>query len=529
MLESPRTGVDYLRMLVRQKTIFIGVSAFLLLLATIAIHFIPPLYKATGTVLIEQHGIPEELVPSTITSYADERLQIISQRVLTTENLKRIIFENNALFVPDNGSPKAADILTLRENISIDMVNVDVVNPRTGNSGEATIAFEVSYRDRSPLTAQEVTKELVNLYLKESAESRTRRASETASFLTHQGERIARQISRLEDRIARFKEKNAEVLPELKEFYLRQLERLDSQLTTVHEQARSLRDQKGEMESELAMVRPHANLYAADGSRLLSAGDQLKILETEYVTAATRYSRNHPDLIELKDKIAALQHYVGSSDTSELESRLKVLSVELASKKTRYSQDHPDVKGLQREIARLKGELSTARLAARRPLSTSRPDNPDYLRLQARVSSMLSDLQLLEASEANLTKKIDHFEKLIAKIPQTEEGLQKLVREHENAVERYREIKAKETEAQLAQAVEDGQQGERLTLIEPPVLPVEPDSPNRPVLLGLSLLLAVAAGLIAVVVREQSDDTIYDGRDLAAVVQEPALAVIPYV
>ena len=51
----------------------------------------PPTYRSTGTILIEQQEIPTDLVRSTVTSYADERVQIISQRVMTTQNLLEII------------------------------------------------------------------------------------------------------------------------------------------------------------------------------------------------------------------------------------------------------------------------------------------------------------------------------------------------------------------------------------------------------------------------------------------------------
>src|SRR5579883_1029201 len=51
----------------------------------------PPAYRSTGTILIEQQELPADLVRSTVTSYADERVQMISQRVMTTETLLGII------------------------------------------------------------------------------------------------------------------------------------------------------------------------------------------------------------------------------------------------------------------------------------------------------------------------------------------------------------------------------------------------------------------------------------------------------
>src|SRR5215471_12320633 len=64
----------------------------LLIAATTALAFLwPATYTSTGTILIEQQELPTDLVRSTISSFADQRLQVIKQRVMTTENLFAII------------------------------------------------------------------------------------------------------------------------------------------------------------------------------------------------------------------------------------------------------------------------------------------------------------------------------------------------------------------------------------------------------------------------------------------------------
>src|SRR4051812_13382122 len=57
--------------------------------------FTPATFRSTGTILIEQQEVPPELVRSTVTSYADQRLQVITQRVMTTQNLLEIIRRYN--------------------------------------------------------------------------------------------------------------------------------------------------------------------------------------------------------------------------------------------------------------------------------------------------------------------------------------------------------------------------------------------------------------------------------------------------
>ena len=75
----------------RRRWPALWVSLGILLSALLAALLWPATYRSTGTVLIEQQELPVDLVQSTITSYADQRIQVISQRVMTTENLLRII------------------------------------------------------------------------------------------------------------------------------------------------------------------------------------------------------------------------------------------------------------------------------------------------------------------------------------------------------------------------------------------------------------------------------------------------------
>jgi len=61
-------------------------------------------------------------------------------------------------------------------------------------------------------------------------------------------------------------------------------------------------------------------------------------------------------------------------------------------------------------------------------------------------------------------------------------------------VSKYREVKDKHKEANLARSLEDGRKGERFTLIEPPVVPKEPERTNRPAILLLGITMSFASG-----------------------------------
>ena len=91
MEQDVKTLHDYLSVVRRRKSQMLW-AALLILIGSLGVAFgLPPVYRSTGTILIEQQEIPVELVRSTVTSYADERIQVIGQRVMTSANLLGII------------------------------------------------------------------------------------------------------------------------------------------------------------------------------------------------------------------------------------------------------------------------------------------------------------------------------------------------------------------------------------------------------------------------------------------------------
>src|SRR6516165_5458123 len=116
----------------RRRHLFLIVAGTLSAL-TIALALLwPPTYRTGATILIEQQEIPQELVRSAITSFADQRVQVISQRVMTTQNLMTLIDRYN--LYPDIRDSKPREVLLqrMRSDIGMHMISADVIDPRSG-------------------------------------------------------------------------------------------------------------------------------------------------------------------------------------------------------------------------------------------------------------------------------------------------------------------------------------------------------------------------------------------------------------
>jgi succinoglycan biosynthesis transport protein ExoP len=360
-------------------------------------------------------------------------------------------------------------IKELRDDVHLETVNAEVRDPRSGRAQEATIAFTLSYESQSPKLARNVANELVSLYLNENLKNRTEAAVETSQFLAEEAQKLAAKVSELEKKLADFKEHNAGKLPELIQLNLQLLNQTENELREAERQIRSFEEREVYLRGQLALLSPYNTLYTETGQRILGPADRLKVLQTEYLGLASRYAPNHPDIVRLRKEIEALKLETGPGDLrGEIETQLKGLQAELATARKRYSKDHPDVKRLIRTVTGLEEDLRKAPVLKPAPIALTDADNPAYIQLKAQLEASTTELATLRAKKQELKTKYASYNTLLAQTPQVEREYLALTRDYESAVAKYKEVTAKQMEAQLAHSLEAEHKGERFTLSSRP-------------------------------------------------------------
>jgi len=481
-------------------------------------------YRSTATILIEQQEVPQDLVRSTVTSYAAERIQTISQRVLTRENLWAIVEKYN-LFPQERKIEDSSQILSeMRDNINVEMVTADVLNP-SGRAGKATIAFDLSFESSDPVAAQKVTSELVSLYLHENVRLRTQKAAVTSDFLAEEGNRLRKRIAEMEAKLAAFKEKNVGRMPELMQMNMSLMERAERELEDTERQISADKERKVYLESQLAQLKPNTGD---------SPEGRLRALQAEYLRDSATYAPDHPDIIRLKREIETLQAQVGAvNDTTDLENRIQQTQADLAAAREKYAEDHPDVIKLVKTLDGLHEALKKARSKAKvgggGVITELKPDNPAYVATQTQLEAVKISLQSEMESRDRLKKKLALYEDRLTQTPRVEQEVVALRREYDNTVQKYHEIKQKGMEANVAEQLERESKGERFSLIEAPVKPNQPVKPNRLGILLLGTVLSMGGGLGLASISEFFDRTLRGSKAVVALLKAPPIAVIPYI
>jgi len=340
MDEDSTGGVRQLWNALRRRStpLFISIAAVLGIAFAIAM-FWPSRYSAAGTILIEQQELPTDLVRSAVSSYAAQRIQVISQRVMTTDNLLGIIQKYSLYARLRKRDTREEVIAAMRRDSSLQMISADVIDPRDGRPTKATIAFSVGYTSTSPDIAAKVANELVSLYLQQNLATRQQSSRDAAAFLTGEGTRLSNDIAAIDARLAQFKEAHANELPDLAALNLQMSSRVEDELRDAQLQAQALDQQLVFLDAQLAQISPTAQIYTSTGERVMSPADRLKYLRAEYARVSGLYAPEHPDVLRIRREIEGLESsgtQSASGSAAEYRRQLQDAETKLASARERY-------------------------------------------------------------------------------------------------------------------------------------------------------------------------------------------------
>jgi polysaccharide biosynthesis transport protein len=519
---------DYIASFHRRRKLILLTGVGLLTVSLTLAFLWPPTYKSTATILIEEQEIPSDLVRSTITSYADQRIETIKQQVMSRTTLWKVVEQFNLYHDQLKNSPAEEIVKRFIKDIEVEVISADVVDKRTQHATKATIAFTVAYQNQSPELAQKVANELTSLFLGENLKSRERQAQEATSFLQQEADNLARHIGEIDEKIASFKHRAGGALPELMPLNQQMMNQAERELMDIDQQIRGHEERKSYLEGELATIKPNTPILSVTGERILDSSERLRALRAEFTGAAVNLSPDHPDIMKMKQEIEALEKETGQlPDAEEASKRLIDARAALAADLERLGSEHPDVLQGRRTISALEQEVHRLRAVPSKAIN-QRPENPAYINLQAQLNSASSSLDALRKTRADVKRRLQEYATRLERAPEIEPEYLVLTRDRDTSGQKYQEIRSRLLEAKVSEGLEVQRKGERFSLIDPPSLPEKPYKPNRMAIVLLGFILAVGGGVGIGAAAESFDHSIRTPDQLVALTQHFPLAVIPF-
>lgn len=524
--EPTKSLSDYLSIVKRRRKVIVWTGSLLALAGLLLALLLPATYRSTAVILIESQDVPPDLIRSTVTSYAVQRIEEIRQRILTTSNIMSIV-ERFELYDKKELQRKTRTEISkeFRDNLEVEPISADVIDPRSGSPTQAVIAFKLSYDGENAQKVFKVTNELITLYLNENLRGRTEQSNSTSDFLSGELASMDEILKDLENKLSEFKQNNQGSLPELNNYNMSVIDRSQQDIININSRIQELESRKIELESQLAQMNPSAPVILPDGQAVLSDADRLRSLQSEYRRKSALYNADHPDLIRIVRELDALLKTAKiPNDKKDLAKELQTLKNQYATLKEQYVEDHPDIVKIKNQMNVLEDEMLTLSMSQDEFVA----DNPSYVLLNTQLKSVLSEMVALKDKQKEIQLKISHHEELLLKAPTVERDYQLLLREYESTRLKYHEISEKQLHAELGKNLEQERKGERFTLIQPPEVPEEPVSVNRFALLLISIVVAILAGLGAGLAAEAVDKRVYGEKALERITGIAAIAVVPY-
>ena len=459
----------------RRKWSLIFPTVVIMLIATVVAVVLPPVYQSTTTILIEEQDIPSEFVASTVSSYAEERLQAINQRIMSSTRLTEIITEFN-LYTDKRAKMTVDEIVDMmRKDIKMAPISAEV----RGRAGKGTIAFKLSYEGRNPATVQQVASKLASIYLEENLKVRERQAKETSDFLAAEMGKIEAQLTEADTQLAAFKEQNLNQLPDLIQVNVQGLNQVETQIQVSEEKMRNLNERRVYLQTQLAGISAELPQPLSENLGPVDDAVKLEQLRLELETLETRYSEKHPDVTRIKSRIAELE----------------------------------------KKVAELPPEKPAP--------SRLKTPNPAYVTFNSELASIQAETESLKRIIGELQKKAEVYRHRIEMTPRIEGAYQAMLIQRKNLQAKYDDLMEKLMESRVSQGLEKAQMGERFTIIDPARRPGKPVKPNRLAILLIGLVMGTGAGVGLAALREFSDDAVRDPGKLERLTALPVLANIP--
>ncbi len=522
---------DYLRAFARQFWPMFWVFFAVLTVALIVSYGLSPVYRSTGTLMIESPDIPEEMVQTTVASGREDVVNVLYSRVMRGSRIEELVQEFGLFQEISAGDPET----TMRERVrafrsATNTTNIqgEVFDPRQSRFVVKPIGFSVSFDHRDPATAQRVAQELVERFIAENRVQRTEAAGVTSEFLGREADRLREGIERAEQRLAEFKQEHSNHLPELANAVRNSLDRAENEIARLRQNLQTLEEREVGLRTQLLQLEPRLQAQGQAGQQALSSDPHVRLgqLQSEYIRLSAIYSSEHPDIVRLRRNIEQTRRQAGVTTTVvDIADELRVREGELDEARQRYSDDHPDVQRLERSVADLRAQLDESVSSG----AAERPNNPAYIQVQGQIDIVAVERQGVREQISELQRRVVEYENRLQRMPEVERELVALNRNHEMAIQRYEEARAREARAQAATTLESEMRGERLSVSSSPGLPAQPSIPNRPLTIFIGIMLGLTAGGGLGAMREVLDTSVRGGRDVRNILEVPPLASIPYI
>lgn len=459
---TPELALDIIK---RRRWVILVPLCLALVIGIYLAFELPRVYEAKTLILVESQRVPQNFVQSIVTEDTAQRINTISQQILSRTNLEKVIKDFGLFAGKDQSAFYMEDMVeSLRKRIAVDVIT---------DQRRQTEAFTISYKDQDPQLVMRVANGLASYFIDTNLKVRESQAIGTSTFLESELESMRVKLELLEEKIKNYRKENMGELPEQLDTNLRILERLQESLTDRQQSLREAKLRLAELNTQAANREPSVVVIGGPQRNAENGAASLEDLKAQLENLQTRYTSKHPDIIRLKRRIADIE---SRSDGPDGESNIS-------------SRIAPE---LRRQIADAKREI-----------------------------------QADEAEIGSIRNQIAGYQRKVDNIPKREQELLSLNRDYENIKTTYESLLNRKLEADIAVNMERKQKGEQFRIVDPARIPERPIEPNLKKLFLLVIAGGLGIGCGLALLQEFAKPAFRNPDEIETYYELPVLVTIP--
>lgn len=438
----------------RRRWIMIGLAWLICLLGWAFIAVIPDRYEVTARIYVDTDTLLSPLMKGiSVDVNMNRQADVMRQTLLSRPNLEKVLALTRFDFAAKTPEELDKAIQKLQIGIKVQPQGKEV--------------FSISFLHRNAVKAKDIVQSLLTVFVETNLGSRRQDVVQARRFIEGQIEQYERQMKVAEQQLATFKRDHLLELP--------QTGNHAAQLEKAKMESRQLASQLDGARTRLALMR--------------------------HQLAAT------PQFVD----IDAPAPVVIAGRSIELELRIAEQQKNLDLFTSRYTESHPDVVAARRSLKALQDEYEQEIRNPSRPepmprTIKQRVRNALYEQLQLKAVETESELRTLERRLSDQNFEVDRLNRVAFSVPNVEAEFKSLDRDYQVMRKNYDELLQRREQVRLAQEVHEKAEKTQYRLVDPPIVPQIPSSPNRPLLMTFVLAVALgASGLVALGLGQLDD------------------------
>jgi polysaccharide chain length determinant protein (PEP-CTERM system associated) len=435
------------------------------------VYQVPDAYVASTRVYVDTNSVLRPLLKGlTIGPNIDQRINMMSRTLLSRPNLDKLMRMTDLDLMVESEQDKERMQSALSDSITL-----------AGDRRNASL-YSITVTDPDRGNAKRIAQALITIFIENSLTGKREDNSDAQEFLEEQISDYELRLAESENRLARFKQTNVDLLAGGEDYYSR------------------LRNSKVALE-------------------------QAKLMLSEMENRRRELQRQ----VDGEDPVFITSSVTGAVSLSPIDARIQSLQSSLDSLQSQYTDKHPKVRQIRGLVLELEAEKTAEYQRVREDTAlgfTGLSNSPVYQGMRSMLAETEASVAELQVRVAEFGKREQFLEAKVTSVPEIEAQLKQLDRDYRVVATQHQELLERRESARLSRNVAQNTNEVTFRVIDPPFVPLSPSEPNKPLLNGIVLVLGIAAGIGSAFLVSLINPLVGDPRTLVSLSGLPLLGSV---